>query len=124
MFVFVGIDVAEGPPVGLGPIVGVTVRVGKTVGAMVDVWVGISVSVGALVGVEVAAGVSVGALEGVAVAGGDSTVKEPLFILTAIPPPLGSVAAALLSARDDVPGAAPANTLKITLTTVPLGIAS
>jgi hypothetical protein len=124
MSVFEGVGVAEGPPVGLDPIEGVTVGVEDIVGEMVDVRVGIGVSVGALVGVEVAGGVSDGALVGVFVGGGERMVKEPLFNLTVIPPPLGSVAAALLSVSGEVPGAAPTSTLKITLATVPLGITS
>jgi hypothetical protein len=123
MSVFVGVGVVEGFPVGLGPIDGVTVGVGEIVGAMVDVKVGIGVSVCALVGVEVAAGVSDGAVVGVIEGGGERTVKEPLFNLTAIPSPLGSEAVALLSVKGEVPGAAPASTLKITLATLPLGIA-
>jgi hypothetical protein len=124
--VFVCVGVAEGPSVGPGPIEGVMVGVGETVGAMVVVKVEVAagVSVDALVGVEVATGVSVDAFVGVVVAGGARTVKELLFNLTDIPLPLGSVAAALLSVSGEVPGAAPTSTVKITLATVPLGIAS
>jgi hypothetical protein len=124
--VFVCVGVAEGPPVGLGPMEGVMVGVVEEVGATVEVEVTIGVSVVALVGVkvEVGRGVSVGALVGVFVAGGESTLKEPSFKLTPIPLPLGSVAAALLSVSGDVPGTAPTNTLKTTLATVPLGIGS
>jgi hypothetical protein len=112
VLVLVGLSVAEEPPVGLGPIEGVMVEVAGSVGVNVDV------------DVEVAAGVSVNVLVGVFVTGGESTVKEPLFNLTAIPLPLGSVAAALLSVRGEVPGTAPTSTLKITLATGPSGIAS
>lgn len=124
--VFEGVGVVEGPSVGLDPIVGVTVGVAEGIGAIVDVEVAIGVLLAALVGmkVEVATGVSEGALVGVFVAGGESTVKEPLLNMTPIPLPLGSVAAALLSIRDEVPGVAPTSTLKITLATVPFGIAS
>jgi pyruvate/2-oxoglutarate dehydrogenase complex dihydrolipoamide acyltransferase (E2) component len=128
ILVLVYAGVVERPPVGLGPIEGVIVGVVEEVGATVDV--GVEVTIGAsvvvIVGVkvEVGSGVSVGALVGVFVAGGESTVKEPLFKLTSIPPPLESVAAALLNVSGDVPGAALTNTLKITFATVPLGIAS
>jgi hypothetical protein len=116
MSVFVGAGVVERPPVGLGPMEGVTVGVAEEVGAIVVVEVTIGVSVCALVGVKVkvASGVSVGALVGVFVDGGESTEKDPLFNTTPIPLPLGSVAAALLSESVEVPGAAPTGTLKIT----------
>ena len=59
---------------------------------------------------------------GVFVAGDASTWKEPSEPLTGTGLPPGLLAAALLNVRDDIPGVAPANTLKLTTATVPSGI--
>jgi hypothetical protein len=91
MSVFVGAGMVEGPPVELGPIVGDMVGVEEEFGEIV------------CVDVEVAIGVSEGEFVGVFVACGESTVKEPLFKLTPIPAPPGSVAAALSNVNGEVP---------------------
>jgi hypothetical protein len=76
------------------------------------------------VGVFVAAGGDVEVGVGVDEAGGASTVNDPSLRLRATLPPSGSVAAALLRSRVEVPGAAPARTSNVTLATLPLGITS
>jgi hypothetical protein len=96
--------VGTGPPdVGLGP-----AKVEVAVEGAVDVLVG------------TAGWVAVA--RGVFVAGGASTSKEPSEPLTGTGLPPGSLAAALLNVSDDVPGVAPASTLKLTTATAPSGI--
>ena len=96
----------------------VAVAVGMLVLVGVEVAVAVGVRVGVGVGVRVAVGV--GVLVGVAV--GPSTVKVPLVRPVVTPPPLGLVAAALLSVSEEAPLGAPGNTSKLTVASVPSGI--
>jgi hypothetical protein len=121
VFVRVGVRVGVGVGVRVGVLVagpGVFVRVGVLVGPGVLVMVGVRVWVG--LGVGVGVGVLVGVNVGVAV--GPITVKVPEPTLVFTPTPEGSVAAAAVKVKAEVPGEALGSTSKTTLATTPSGM--
>jgi hypothetical protein len=126
-----GVYVLEGVRLGpVGEAVRVGVREGVHVAVRVDVRVGVRVGVLEAVGdwtttdVLDAVDDAVAVASEVGLAGGALTVKVPSPRLRGTAPPDGEVAAALLRSRFEVPGAADASTLNVTLATAPSGIAS